>query len=56
MSAYHGDKHHHSKVTADIVRAIRASTEIARVVGARYGLSIHQVRKIRQRRAWQRVR
>jgi hypothetical protein len=43
------------KVTEDIVRTIRASGESLSVLSARHGLSVAQVSKIRNHKAWKHI-
>ena len=43
------------RITPDIVRSIRMSTESLKVVAERYGISIQSVCDIRKRRSWKHV-
>lgn len=50
-----GERHHAARLTADDVRAIRASTESGRAVAQRYGITFGQVSHIRTGRKWRHV-
>jgi len=47
-----GNKNKNAKATPEIVRAIRESDEILKVLASRYGLNISTVSEIRRRRTW----
>lgn len=48
-----GAAHGKAKLTADAVRAIRASTEPHKVLADRYATSVHNIHTVRDRRSWQ---
>lgn len=50
-----GERHPGAKITAEIVREIRASGATQRELAERFGLSRGQVGKIRRRELWQHV-
>jgi hypothetical protein len=50
-----GEAHGNAKLTADLVREIRASSESHRRIAAKCGLSYYTVRDLRQRRSWRHV-
>lgn len=47
-----GEGSGHAKITEDDVRAIRASTELQKVIAARYGLTQTTISDIKRRRSW----
>jgi hypothetical protein len=51
----HGGDHHSSKLTEEIVLAIRASDDNRAVLAARYGVNWSTVNKIVKRRIWKHV-
>lgn len=50
-----GEKHGMSKITADIVRAIRSSTESGVALAAKFGITATTVCDIRKRRTWNHI-
>lgn len=52
---YHGGDHHSSKLTEEIVLAIRASGDNRAVLAARYGVNWSTVNKIVKRQIWKHV-
>jgi hypothetical protein len=50
-----GVEHHAAKLTDEVVRAIRQSTESARVLGERFGVSKATVKDVRKRRTWRHI-
>lgn len=50
-----GEEHHAAKVTPEIVRTIRASTDTERDLAKRFGISNTTVHDIRKRRSWAHV-
>ena len=51
-----GEKHGMSKVTAEIVKAIRTSSETGTALAKRYGITATTVCDIRKRRSWDHVK
>jgi hypothetical protein len=47
-----GDENHRAKITEAIVREIRASPTTAKILAQRYGVSVSQINRVRQRRKW----
>jgi len=47
-----GERHGNARLTADIVRQIRASEDSISVIARKYGLSMQWVWKIRKNLAW----
>lgn len=54
-SKQRGSRHHRSSLTADDVRAIRASDETSGKLAERYGVTPSAIRKIRRRVTWRHV-
>lgn len=54
-TAQKGERNANAKLTADDVRAIRASTEVARVLAKRYGISRGRVATLKTGRGWKHV-
>lgn len=52
----HGERNSHHKLTAQHVRAIRASREKMAILAARYGVSCSLIEKVRRGVAWSHVR
>lgn len=52
---YQGEAHHMAKLTADDVRAIRASSDKGVVLAARYGVQPGHITSIRTRKTWKHI-
>jgi hypothetical protein len=50
-----GERHGQSKLTEEMVRTIRASSDGAREIAARYGINPKTVWKIRRRESWRHI-
>jgi DNA-binding transcriptional regulator YiaG len=50
-----GTEHHAAKLTDEVVRAIRQSTDSARVAAERFGVSRGTVKDVRRRRTWRHI-
>ena len=50
-----GVEHHAAKLTDEVVRAIRQSSDSARVLAERFGVSKPTVKDIRKRRTWRHI-
>lgn len=55
LTIVRGERHHKAVLTPADVRAIRASSENATVIGDRYGMNPSAIRNIRRRRTWKHV-
>jgi hypothetical protein len=55
QAVFHGERNGNSKLTPDLVRAIRASNEQHKVIAWRFGISLSSVNDIRNGRAWRHV-
>jgi len=50
-----GEAHPAAKLTEDLVREIRSSTEMGTVLAVRYGVSRSQISAIRKHKTWKHV-